>query len=465
MSECFLFSPAELAEITAGSWRGGNMPSVATRLSTDSRADNAGALFVPISGERFDGHDFIVSAIQQGAAAVMIADVKGALAEGLRVPVLLVADPLTAYQQIACAHRRAFPDLKIIGVTGSSGKTSTKEILRAILSGWVGADAVLATEGNTNNHVGVPSNLLRIRPHHRFAVIEMGTNHHGEIEVLSRMTEPDAALITCIGASHLEYFGTQAEVAREKSAIFRDLKKPGYCAVPMCSDGQNFIDDACSPYVKLTFGETADADMCCEYVSSALDGGTFRLHSAYSGKTVSCHWSIPGRHQARNAAAAALICERLGCDLETIGKALSATRLPGMRSKTTVRHGVTWVNDAYNANPESMKAALEWLSECVNSSETLLVLGDMREMGDASGVVHETVLHLVRERFSDAALVLVGPAMTAAAQNLNMDFAACFPDSVSAADRVQGLAKTKKTVFLKASRGVKLELTEPGDVA
>ena len=214
------FSAEELARGAGGRWTDGRGTAV-SGVFTDTRQDGSGRLFIALSGENFDAHDFLPAAVSAGAAALCVAESKlGRLPEPCPVPVLAVADPLRSYQGIARLHRRRFPELTVAAVTGSVGKTSVKEMLCAIFTAAAGAERVLYTVGNTNNQVGVPQNLLRLQPQHRFAVIEMGTNHHGEIEPLSCCALPQVALVNSIAPCHLEFLGSLEGIAREKSRIF-----------------------------------------------------------------------------------------------------------------------------------------------------------------------------------------------------------------------------------------------------
>ncbi|MDD3117930.1 MAG: Mur ligase family protein, partial [Victivallales bacterium] len=203
------FTIEEIISATGGVLRCGDRMTTVTEVLTDSRRDCTGALFIPLRGETFDGHDFLSAAIANGAAAVLTEPGKASADPSLNIAIIEVENTTAAYQDLACWHRGRFPRLRVAAVTGSSGKTSTKEMLRAIFNAAVGPEAVLATEGNTNNQVGVPQNLLRLGPQHRLAVVEMGTNHHGEIAPLSRMAAPDVTLITFIGNCHLEFLGSQ----------------------------------------------------------------------------------------------------------------------------------------------------------------------------------------------------------------------------------------------------------------
>ena len=228
------FHAAELAAATGGVWRGNRSPSNVVRgVVTDTRRSATGALFLALVGERFDAHDFLRDAISGGCAALCIEKKRATkLPPECSVPVLEVDDTLMAYRDIAHFHRLRFPSLRLVAVTGSVGKTSVKEMLRAIFERAAGRDAVLHTEGNTNNQVGVPQNLLRLEERHRYAVIEAGTNHPGEIEPLSRCAAPQIGLINSIAPCHLEFLGSLAGVAREKAHLFDGLPGNGCAVIP-----------------------------------------------------------------------------------------------------------------------------------------------------------------------------------------------------------------------------------------
>ena len=224
-----VFTAEELAAASGGYWLDDRAASGSLSCYTDTRQPGAGKIFLALSGEKFDGHDFLAQAVQSGAAALCIAEnAREKLPENGTVPVLVVQDTLAAYQAFARFHRMRFPELKVIAVTGSVGKTSVKEMCRAVLAQEYGEDAVLYTIGNTNNQVGVPQNLLRLNENHRIAIIEMGTNHFGEIKPLSLCAEVDYAIINSVAPCHLENLIDLAGVAKEKSDIFVGAKAGGY---------------------------------------------------------------------------------------------------------------------------------------------------------------------------------------------------------------------------------------------
>lgn len=441
-----------------------SLPDVSLNaIVTDSRKDCRGALFLALKGENFDGHAFVEAVAAAGAAAVCIQRdaVSPEIKARLNLPVIEVDDTLTAYQRLARYHRRRFKGLKTIALTGSSGKTSTKEMLRSICVAAYGADAVLATEGNTNNQVGVPQNLLRLNEHHKVAILEMGTNHPGEIEPLSRTVEPDVALITFIGRCHLEFLASLEGVAYEKSRIFIALARKGVAVIPFAGNANHIVEQAAAPFRMLRFGEDESAEVSSSYLGGCLQGSRFRLNFRRTGESREISWPLSGRHQAVNAAAAAAAALALDISPDVIAAGLAACVLPGMRMRVSERAGVTWINDAYNANPDSMASSLRWLAEFADPARLLLVLGDMRELGECSRQEQLKALQLARGLFPDTPIAAVGTEMSSLACDGDAPAGVNFyPDSSAAAEALQREISAGQTVFLKGSRGVKLELVE-----
>lgn len=451
------FRAAELAAAINGVWRQGVVPrELLSGIVTDTRRACAGALFLALAGERFDAHNFLRNAIAGGCAALCIEASKAdRLPPECSVPVLEVADTLAAYRDIAHFHRLRFPSLRLAAVTGSVGKTSVKEMLRAIFEAAAGADAVLYTEGNTNNQIGVPQNLLRLEERHRYAVIEAGTNHPGEIEPLSRCAAPQIALINSIAPCHLEFLGSLAGVAREKAHLFDGLPENGCAVIPGSCPEVGILEDAARNYATvLRFGETIDCDVRARYFGGRLTGSRFEL-TFPDGKQFEVEWALSGRHQAVNASAAACAALAAGIAPEVIVRGLANTRLPGMRTKVTEIEGVTYVNDAYNANPGSMRASLAWLAEFAKPARLILALGEMRELGENSPKEHAALLKLARETFPEARILSVGSAFAPTPEVEH------FSDAAAAASRLAEMARPGDLVFAKGSRGIAMELALP----
>lgn len=457
----WMLTERDMAEATGGEWMNltENGRVTVESVRTDSRRNCDDALFLALTGENFDGHDFLESAVTAGARAVCVARSRADLAtRHPEIPALLVEDTLDAYQALARCYRRKFSDLRVIGLTGSSGKTSAKEMLRTVFQAIHGAEGTLATEGNTNNQVGVPQNLFRLTDKHKVAIIEMGSNHPGEIESLTRTAEPDAALITSIGPCHLEFFGDLDGVAAEKASIVNGLRKGGLAAIPFGGPGESILAAAASLFKTVRFGREDGADVRCVYDGGDLRGGTFKLIWKRNGREIDVSWSLRGAHQAVNAAGAAVVAEALGVAPEAIAAALVGVELPGFRSKVFERDGVTWINDAYNANPDSVRAGLTWLAEFADSDRTLLVLGDMLELGAGAVVEHRKILTFAEKALPGATILAVGPLMSEAAEGMGVESHANVEEAgVALGER----SRPGATVYLKASRGMRLERLAP----
>lgn len=410
-----LFSAAELADATGGVWQCSAEPDGLWSINTDSRTVRPGECFIPIAGERFDGHEFL-DQLPEGVIALAE---KGRKAPE-NLPVLEVKNTTKAYQAIARFHRQRFTNLTVTAVTGSVGKTSVKEMLRAIFTEAAGADAVLYTIGNTNNQIGVPQNLLRLTGSIKYAIIEMGTNHHGEIAPLSHTALPDAALINTIAACHLENLGDLNGVAKEKSAIFQAMKNPGGLAVyPSECAGLEIIRTAAQPFRQMMFG--SGGAVKSNYIQGSLTGSEVELVFDNGNVKKRFTWQLTGEHQALNAAAAATLAYGLGIDPEIIAHGLSNTSLPGKRMNTVEFNNAVWINDAYNANPRSMQSSLECIAGNSGSKPLLLVLGDMLELGDEEIKYHRQVLEFVQKRFAghNYTLFTLGKRFAAALKELD----------------------------------------------
>lgn len=461
------FTWTELAEITRGQWlREPVAGEGIAGVQDDSRQIKGGELFVAIRGELTDGHRFAAKAIRAGAAAICIdqepsAETAQALAE-TGAACLRVADTLVAFQELARAHRRRLADLLVVGITGSCGKTSTKEMIAAVLARrWPGQ--VHKTAGNFNNHFGVPRTLLELRPEHRAAVIEMGSNHPGEIAALVRLAEPGIGVVSNIGSAHLEFFHDLAGVAQEKGDMLAGTAASGICILPAEAAHADVLRRKAGPRRALTFGNGEGADVRATY--RGLVGDDYVVELASGNEHATLRWRIGGAHQALNAAAAVAVGCAVGLPLAESAVALLACELPGMRMKLVEIDGVRWANDAYNANPTSMKAGLDWFGDLLAATPDaphVLVLGDMLEIGDGASAVHYELLVGVKERFPHARILPVGPLMMAAATACGL---VGLPDSTTAAELLNSWLVPGSLVFLKGSHGIALERCLPPGAA
>ncbi|HEX5831415.1 MAG TPA: UDP-N-acetylmuramoyl-tripeptide--D-alanyl-D-alanine ligase, partial [Gemmatimonadaceae bacterium] len=414
-------------------------------VSTDTRNLGAGDLFVALRGERFDAHDFLPAAVQQGAAALVVDD--AGRAAGLGVPVYEVPDTLVALGQLGRFRRRAW-GRPVVAVAGSNGKTTTKDLLRAALGG---ALQVHATAGNLNNRVGLPLTLLALPDDADVAVLEVGTNVPGEVATLRDICEPQIAVVTSIGEEHLEGFGDLAGVLREESAIFAGTSV------------------AVTPAAQPEIGEAARA--CgARTVVAGLDAGDLRADAwgmepdgrgwiTLAGVTV--RPPLRGAHNLRNAMLALAVCRECGVALEDAARGIAAMPQPRMRSAWEPLGRAILLNDAYNANPASMRAALELLEVAGERRQRVAVLGTMRELGEHAERMHREIARLALAGGSDV-VAGVGEFAVALASEAPGD-----PRVVTAAD-VEALwplleprLRPDAVVLLKASRGIQLERLVP----
>lgn len=370
------FSPLSLreaarlleAEVSPG------VDGVFATVGTDSRRLPADALFVALSGPNFDGHEFIAAARQQGARAALVSRwVTDPL------PQLRVADTRLALGRLAASWRTRFTG-PLIALTGSNGKTTLKEMLAAILRR---RGSTLATEGNLNNDIGVPLTLLRLNAEHGYAVIEMGANHHGEIAYLTGLARPDVAIINNAGPCHLEGFGDVAGVARAKGEIFQGLSATGVAIV-------NRDDPHADDWIGLNPGRRIvdfGLDRPAAVSARVLDAATNRFRLIVPAGETEIRLPLPGRHNIRNALAAAAGALAAGATLDDIQQGLESLHDVGGRlQRLRGRHGGTVIHDAYNANPASLAAALHTVG--AGPGRKWLVLGDMRELGPVASELH-----------------------------------------------------------------------------
>jgi UDP-N-acetylmuramoyl-tripeptide--D-alanyl-D-alanine ligase len=427
------------------------------RVHTDTRSIAAGDLFVALRGERFDGNAFAAQALEAGAVAALVEreDALPAGASGI-----VVADSRRALGQIARAHRhRIHPEL--LAVTGSNGKTTVKEMLAAILRGVHGDAAVLATEGNLNNDIGLPLTLLRLEPAHRFAVCEMGMNHAGEIAWLCEIAEPDITVINNAGTAHLENLGSLEGIARAKGEIVQGLRADGVAVLPQTDRWLPLWQQFAGSRRSLRFGLDAAAELAGE----AAGEGTVTLR--HGDATATCHLAVPGLHNAHNACAAIAAAIAAGVPLAKAAAALDG--FGGSKGRLQIKraaNGATLIDDTYNANPDSAKAAIAVLAAA--PQPRILVLGDMGELGPDAPALHREVGEAARA---------AGLECLFATGELSRETVAGFgpggehfASHIALIDALRGRLVTDVTVLVKGSRFMRMEqvieaLTAPGTSA
>ncbi|MFQ5808414.1 MAG: UDP-N-acetylmuramoyl-tripeptide--D-alanyl-D-alanine ligase [Armatimonadota bacterium] len=352
-------------------------------IATDTRALRPGELFVALPGERYDGHDFLVDAAKSGALAIVGArDVRDELPNG--VAVILVEDTVRALGALAAAHRRRH-DVPLVAVTGSTGKTTTKEMLRHALQQT--CPPVLASEGTENNEIGVPLTLLRLDAEHRAVTLEFAMRGRGEIAYLTKVASPTVGVVTNVGSSHVGRLGSLAEVAAAKAELVSGLGREG-TAVLNADDALVAGMRDVAPGPVLTFGLDSAADVTARDLrSEGWSGTTFLLQTRDEEQEVSLR--LPGRHNVSNALAAAAAALAVSASLQDIAAALELFEcLPGRGRLIRSPGGFTIIDDTYNASPASVRAALAVIREAPSTGRTIVALGDMLELGDSAPEAH-----------------------------------------------------------------------------
>lgn len=454
----FGWSLDELARACEAEVRGGELPGLIEAVGTDSRSLPPASLFVALRGEHFDGHDFVQTAVEQGAQAILID--KGGAAdcatlEEFEVPVLVVEDTLQAYGDIAGYHRRSLAR-PVVAVTGSNGKTTTKELIAAALGP---RGSVHKTQGNFNNLIGVPKTLLDWQGEEWGAVVEMGMSVPGEIARLSSMGAPSVGVITNVAAAHLEGLGSLESVARAKGELFERLPDN---AVGVVNLDDPLIASVCAPLLgkrdRLTFGEAASADVrVCRFGSTAAG---LRVELEVTGRILDLELPLSGLHNAYNCAAAVASCVALGSTLDSIQEGITGVKVPGSRLRLLrdLPVGVNVIDDTYNANPASMNAAFATLGELGEGVRRVAVLGEMFELGEQAAALHESVGRDAAERgvhwvlgFGEHAEEIARGAQEGGAQG------AAFEDIEALQETLCEGLLDDDWILVKGSRGMRME--------
>ncbi|THJ16551.1 MAG: UDP-N-acetylmuramoyl-tripeptide--D-alanyl-D-alanine ligase [Nitrospira sp. CG24B] len=464
-----LFTVEELREVISAKVLASDGVSWAKQrirgISLDTRSLQPGDLFLALQGDRFDGHDFVATAFSRGAVGAIVLDsydVSGiSLKRGSKraQPFILgVRDPLHVYQQLAAHHRSRF-HIPVVAVTGSNGKTTTKEMVASVMAHrW----KILKTEGNLNNRVGVPQTLLRLNERHKGAVIEMGVDNLGQTTRLCEIVRPTIGVITNIGPDHLEFFGTM-EVSAQAKAEMLDLLPSDGVAILNADDSYYDYLAARARCRVVSFGFSSKADVrAMSLKSDGRNGTIFRLLLPGTMRHAAVHIRVQGDHNVTNALAAGAVGSILGLSGGVIAQGLSRFRPAAMRSQVRVSQGVKLIIDCYNANPASMKAAVQLLAQTGAKRKRIAVLGDMLELGPNAAQMHEEVGGFVARHGIDqlVACGLLGRSLAKGAKQAGLDQAHILevPDARAASAAIKAFVKPGDTVLIKASRGMKLEL-------
>jgi UDP-N-acetylmuramoyl-tripeptide--D-alanyl-D-alanine ligase len=435
-----MMSLREAASLLAGRVSGGD--AVFDSVSTDSRELRPGQLFVALRGERFDAHQFLGQAAARKAAAAMI---DRRYAGELPLPVVVVDDTRLALGELA-RHWRARFAPALIAIAGSNGKTTVKEMLAAILRAHAGGEAVLATVGNLNNDIGLPLTLLGLRAQHRCCAIELGMNHPGEIAYLAGITAPTVALVNNAQREHLEFMHSVEEVAAENAGVYAALPAQGVAIVNADDPQADYFRRAAGGRRVVDFGIDAAAAVSASYRLEAL-GSTLALRMP--GGEAQAALAIPGLHNVRNALAAAACAVAIAVPAKTIAQGVSAFRpYSGRLQVKSTAAGATVIDDSYNANPDSVRAAIDVLASC--PAPTVLVLGDMGEVGAHGEEFHREVGAYARSR-GISSLLALGDATRHAV--------AAFGSGARHFERLEELVPNVKgrSILVKGSRFMRME--------
>lgn len=422
---------------------------VINQVTTDSRKPMSHALFVPLKGDKFDGHTYMNQAIEQGAVAT-IWEKDTPLPKFLPTdfPVFFVADTLVALQQLAHAYRLKI-NPTVIGVTGSNGKTTTKDLIATVLSSCYRTHY---TDGNLNNHIGLPLTILSMPNDTEMLILEMGMNHFGEMERLSEIAEPDIAVITNIGESHIEYLGTRAGIAKAKAEILCGLKSDGTLLI----DGDESLLLPYSDKVEtIKIGFDISNNVVIDQFNMLPTHSSFRLMGSDT-------YEIPllGEHHAKNASFAIEVARKLGMEQKEIQQSFLKVDRTGMRFEMLHgRSGVTLINDAYNASPTSMKAAINVVKEITGYERKIVFLGDMYELGDSSKDFHRSIADVISPPI--AYVCTIGEDANEISKAVKQQHPSIrtkhFTTKEEAITFLEGYLDERTLILVKASRGMKLE--------
>lgn len=444
------YSLGQIARVVKGTLLG-DASTVVEKAVTDSREKCDDALFIALRGERFDGHDFAGIAATEGAKAVLVHK----QIDGLMIPHILVKNTDQALFALGVAKRKEFSG-KVAAVTGSSGKTTVRRLLHAILSKKTPTHQPIK---NFNNHIGVPLTLLELDDAFGAAVLELGCSGFGEIETLTALSNPDVGLVTNVGPAHLEQLGSLEGVARAKGELFAGMRKDATAVINM--DDERVAAMRVAPEKKITYSAESPADVRLRSRTFLGEKGQQLVLDIF-GKTTEANLTLLGAHNATNALAAAAAATAFGMTPDDIQKGLASVQPEaGRLTPKSAPGGFYVLDDTYNANPSSMRAALNTLKEISENKRSVAVLGDMLELGCESDAAH---IALGREAFASGVDLLIalgakGRAVVHGAIQAGMDPAACAiaQNADTAADTAASIVQKGDWILVKGSRGMKME--------
>jgi UDP-N-acetylmuramoyl-tripeptide--D-alanyl-D-alanine ligase len=443
-------SLAQIAKLAGGSISADNTSVIVSRVSTDSRTLQAGDLFVPLRGENFDGHKFIEQAAERGAAGAMVEENwKGKVPRGFAL--IRVQDTLVGYQTLAANYRASLP-LRVIAITGSNGKTSTKDFVAATLAKKF---RVTKTEGNFNNHVGLPQTILAAKRDDEIAVWEIGMNHPGEIAALAKLAAPDVAIITNIGIAHIEFMGSREAIAAEKGALAEAVAQEG--TLILNADDAFSEEIAKRTRARIVLAGIENGSVRATDISQNSTGSEFTiLEGAHRCRA---QLPVPGIHMVQNAMLAVAAGRAFSMSLEECAGGLASAPLTKARLQIREIDGIQFIDDSYNANPDSMKAALRTLVELDADGRRIAVLGEMGELGTESERGHREVGETAAALRVDQ-LIAVGGAgalIAQSAQKAGLEKSVAVDSPAEAADLLGKSAVSGDLILIKGSRSARME--------
>ena len=439
-----------IAQLANGRLVQGDGNGIVRRVSTDSRTLQPGDLFVPLRGENFDGHKFVAQAGERGAVGAMVEESwKGAAPDTFAL--IRVPDTLAGYQTLAANYRKSLP-LKVVVITGSNGKTSTKDFVAATLSRGF---RVTKTEGNFNNHVGLPQTMLAALVSDEIAVWEIGMNHPGEIAALSKLAAPDVGIITNVGLAHIEFMGSREAIAVEKGALAEAVEANG--TVILNADDPHSRGIAERTRAKVILAGIENGFVHATEVTQSSSGCEFTiLEGAHRCRA---QLPVPGIHMVQNAMLAVAAGRAFGLSLEECAAGLASTPLTKARLQIKEINGIRFIDDSYNANPDSMKAALRTLVELDTDGRRVAVLGQMSELGEESERGHREVGEAAAAFGIDELIAVgaTGAEIARAARQAGLRKSTSVQEAEEAAERLGETASPGDLILVKGSRSARME--------
>jgi UDP-N-acetylmuramoyl-tripeptide--D-alanyl-D-alanine ligase len=440
----------QIVDLAGAKLESGDGNIVVDKVSTDSRTVKPGELFVALRGENFDGHKFVEDVAQKAAAGAIVdlawkGNVPGNFA------VLRADDTLKAYQNLAANYRKSLP-LKVIAITGSNGKTSAKDFTASVLAKKF---RVTKTEGNFNNHVGLPRTILEATSEDQIAVWEIGMNHPGEIAALAAIASPDVGMITNVGIAHIEFMGSRDAIAKEKGALAQAIAPEG--TVILNADDSFSQKIAARTKAKLVFAGTTSGSVRATDIRQSSDGSEFTiLEGAHRCRA---QLPVPGLHMVQNAMLAVAAGRLFGLSIEECAAGLVAAPLTKARLQIKRIHGVQFIDDSYNANPDSMKAALRTLVELDADGKRIAVLGEMGELGKESERGHREVGECAAELGVDQLIAIgeIGAIIAQAAEKSGLTKSSAVRSTSEAAEMLAEIAVPGDLILVKGSRMARTE--------